>query len=75
MQPARLAVLGHQRDSQRKGVARRVDDHRLAVDRDLAAAPAARGAEDGFEDLGAAGPEQPADSQDLAAPKIEVHAM
>ena len=68
-QSARLSIFRHERDAELAGVRRRIDGRRLAVDRDFAASPTARGAEDRLEDLGAARSEEPSDSQDLASPQ------
>src|SRR5438876_7983333 len=75
MQATRLAVFGHQRDAQPIGVRRRLDVDDAAINDDLAAAPAARDAEDRFEDFGAAGAEQTTDAQDFALPQLEVDAV
>ena len=75
MEAALLAILGHQRDAEAIGVGRRLDVDSRAVDGDLAAAPAARDAEDGFQDFGATGAEQAADAEDFAAPQLEADAV
>ena len=75
MQAARLTVLGHQRNAEPTRLGGRCVHHEIAVDPDLAAAPAAGDPEDRFEDLRATRSEQAADFEDFAAPQIETHAM
>src|SRR5690242_17663839 len=72
MQAALLAVLADQRKTMSIGVGRRVDLDGSASHRDFAAAPAARDAEDGFQDLGATGTEQAADAQDFALAELKI---
>jgi hypothetical protein len=75
MQAALLAVFGHERDAKAIGIGRRLDVDGCAIDRNIAATPAACDTKDGFQDLGAARAEQAADPQDFTSPKLEANAV
>src|ERR1700680_583243 len=75
MEATLLTVFRHERDAQAIGVGRRFDVDDAALDRNRAAAPAARDTEDRFQDFGAAGTEQTADAEDFALPQLEADAV
>ena len=72
--PLVVAVLGEVGDAMGDGVARRADRRRAAIDVDRAAL-VGRGAEERLAQLGAAGADQPGETEDLAGVDREAHVL
>ena len=70
-----LAVFGHQRDAGRLGFGRMAKRDLAALEKDFALRRLAAGAEQAFEQLGAAGSHQAGDAQNFAAAEREVDVL